>query len=164
LEEQAKATDQVAQEAQNLTQQIAVVTKAMAEQSKAASEVATSVRVMRRQSDQVTKGIAEQARAAREMTTAIASIAKEVSTITRSNRQHLESSAKVVIGIREMQQVASENAANGNLLTTNSDALTERIQRLAESMDRKESGNRSNGSAIPTTRKKARKAAVSEGT
>jgi methyl-accepting chemotaxis protein len=163
IEEQTKGTDQVAREAQNLSRQVASVSKAMDEQAKAAAEVATSARNMRRQSDQVSKGMSEQARAAREITTAIASLAREVSAITRSNRQHLESSGRVLNGIKEIQQVATENAANSKLLTSDSSGLSDRARRLAELMDSMEAGNRANGSVTPISRKRTKKISKAEG-
>jgi hypothetical protein len=97
------------------------------------------------------------------MTTAIANISKDVSMITRSNRQHLEASAKVLHGIKEIQKVSTENAGNAKTLTSDSGGLTDRAQRLAQLTVSMETGNRSNGSTVPTARKKARKAANSEG-
>ena len=159
LEEQAKASEQVSRESQNLARQIAGVSKAMSEQSVAATQVAATTRSMSRQSDQVAKGAAEQARAARDMTTSIESISKDVGSITRSNRVHLDSSSKVLNAISEIRQVTTRNAASAKSLSGGASGLGDRAERLAELMNNMEAGNRSNGN--PTGQRKQKKQGVS---
>ena len=133
----------------------------MGEQSVAAAQVATSTKSMRKQSDQVSKGMSEQARAAKEMTIAIKSISKDVALIGRANREHLESASNVLNGIKEVQQVATKNAANAKLADDGPSGLGERAEQLAELMNNMEAGTVQRQSR--TGRRKSKKAGSIEG-
>jgi hypothetical protein len=96
---------------------------------------------MRQQSDQVAKAMSEQARAARDMTAAIENVSKEVGRITLSNRQHLDSSEKILGTLTDIRQITERNAQGVNATLSGTTNLNERARQLVEIMDSMSTGD-----------------------
>jgi methyl-accepting chemotaxis protein len=145
LEEQVTAGEQVSKEAERLVRQIAGVSRAVSEQAVAAAQITTATQSMRQQSDQVAKAMSEQTRAARDMTSAIQNVSKEVGHITFSNRQHLDSSEKVLGTLNDIRQISERNAQSVHATLSGTTDLNERARQLAEIMDSMSAGDASDG-------------------
>ena len=110
VSEQATAADQISRSGEALARQASQVARAMSEQSTATNQLTTVAAAMRQDAEQAARGLADQTRAIRDISTTTASTAKQIRLIHAANREHSIVANDLLSRIKEVREVAEQNA------------------------------------------------------